>query len=249
MTKTCNFCKEENTTDEEFCRKCGAKLPFYQELCEECVPVKAPRRRLKISIAGIAAFVFSVFCAIVLLLAIFPYYPEDALPDFNTNINNAKAISNSLKTIQNEDEFDLTVHTNPRALSLYLTSLDNPEVLQSAKFKKNALPRIIFNAPADEKDEISLIHRQKKYGIETRFEMVFEYDSDTEKWEIEKYRLGNLPFMEFRKDKIFNSILQKYSLRADFSKAAKAKFNLQRSKSYIYIDLKYGESKKFGIKR
>ena len=239
MSKACKFCDTLNENEEEFCTNCGAKLPSFINYADDMANSIATsgKKRFNMNISRIFCIILAAGVILVAGIAFFPLFPEDSLPDYAANIKGAKTLKKAAETLNKQtDAYNMTINTNPKALSIYLSSLSNPPLLEKATFDPQAVPRYIVNMPGDNFNLCSVVVRSKVHLIQVRLEFFFSAESNS--WRVTGYKLGNLPVMTFQKDKLFDSVFDPLLKKTELKTVLESNIDLQRNKSHIYIKLR-----------
>jgi hypothetical protein len=239
MSKACKFCDTLNENEEEFCTNCGAKLPSFINYADDMANniATSRKKRFNLNILWIFCIILAAGVLLVAGIAFFPLFPEDPLPDYTANIREARNLNRIAADINRQaGGYAMTIHTNPKALSLYLSSLYNPSLNDQTTFDPQSIPRFIINMPTDNFNLCSVIIRSKIHSVQVRLEFFFSAESGS--WLVTGYKLGNLPVMTFQKDKLFDSVFDSLSEFPDLKTVLESNIDLQRSKSHIYIKLK-----------
>lgn len=238
MAKVCKFCSLENDDKEEFCTKCGAKLPSFRQyeagLMDEMGSPKKPL--IKINFAK--SFQFTIIAALI-IAAIHFFRPSvnEQLPKYDNYCIKFNTFELFIKN-QNEttSDFDSTINTDQHVLSLYLTSAINPAAADPKKITPYMLPRIIVKTPSDNINSMTLVKHSKFYGIHVRLELNFKQKESV--WHLESWKFCNFPTMSVAKQSIWEKALQEFKNNDKLKKILGRKISIQRSKLYMTIIIK-----------
>lgn len=244
MAKVCKFCNHDNDEALEFCEQCGAKLPIFHRLVVD--ENRKPKKHIKINFVLIFFILVVLFLLYCLYLAFCPFLPEDKLPPYRESYQGARRIIASIRHIPDETEhFNVAIYVEPEALSLYLTSLGKPAVLEKKYYDDDIIPRLLIDFPKDEPKMFVLVHRNKMLGMHVRTEFVFRQHDNEEKWFIDSCKFGKLPMSWFSK-KMLSSVLVDYARHSDMKKILKSELKIKRKGAYVDISLKYDKKESFG---
>lgn len=239
MAKVCKFCSLENDDKEEFCTKCGAKLPSFRQyeagLMDEMGPKKTPL--IKFAPLKVIKFVIAAVLIITLIYFFKPSQNNEGLPKLSSHRVKFNTFDLFIKNInESASSFDSTINTNQHVLSIFLTSLVNPDAADLKKSNPDILPRYIVKTPADDINKISLVKHSKFYFLPIRMELNFKYNNS--KWELENWKFCNLPAMTISKEKIRKNIMQDFKNNEKIKKILSSNISIQRSKLYITVTVK-----------
>lgn len=241
MAKACKFCDTLNENEEEFCINCGSKLPAFVNYADDLENEinKPPQKRLNLNILWILCVILAGAVLFFVGVAFLPIFPDDKLPDYDKNITAARTLSAAVENINRQTgDFAMTVNTTPRALSIYLSSAFTPSILNKKTYDPYISPRFIINAPKDNFNLCSVTLRSKVKVIPVRIELFFNSESGS--WKLTGYKLGNLPVLTIRKDKLLNSILNATADSTVLKTVLHSDIKIQRSKTQIHISIKKG---------
>lgn len=243
MAKVCKFCSHDNDETLEFCEHCGSKLPVFHKLAvveEE----RKPKKRIKINFFAILLILLLGALLYCFYLAFWVAVPDDELPDYSDTIRDTKRIISSLRHIKDDAEkFNVSLYVPPEAVSLYLTSLGKPSILEKDEYDEDVTPRLLIYFPKDKNKEFSLVHREIIWGMEARTEFIFKQHENEDIWFLDDCILGKLPLTYFRNEMLEHA-LEEFARHPDMKKILKAKLDLKHRKSYVYLSLQYEKEKK-----
>ena len=245
MAKTCKFCNYDNDEEKEFCEQCGAKLPVFHHLAVD-LDARTPKKHLKINFLLVFLIIFIMFIGYCVFLMFYPFLPDDELEDYNKTIQGTRRIISSIRHIPEDIEsFSVSLYVLPDDLSMYLTSLAKPSILEREKFDDEVIPRLLVKFAPGNPKEFSLIHRSKFHGLNTRAEFVFKQYENDDTWFVDSCRLGRFPMTWFNQF-MLSSVLEDYTRHPDMRKILKSRLDLRRNKSYVDISLKYNKKDVLG---
>lgn len=239
MAKVCKFCNLENEDTEEFCTRCSAKLPTYCQyeagLMDE---INTKKNRFKLNFAKLFNFLLIAVLIIAVVCIFVPINNEDeTLPPIAKNRSALKALNVYFDSLPNNiSVYGTSINTNSNALSLYLSSLINPAAADPQKNAPDLMPRIILKAPSNEPNSISLVKHSKFMFLPLRLELSFRKTNKV--WKLESWKFCRLPAMKICKDKISNYAIKEFKAAPKFKPIFEQAFTFDRTKLYIFIDVK-----------
>lgn len=243
MAKVCKFCNHDNEEELEFCEQCGAKLPVFHRLVVD--ENRKPKKHIKINYFYVFLVIFVLFLLYCIYLAFCPFLPEDKLPEYDKSIMGAKRIISSIRHIPDDEKhFHVSLYALPDDISLYLSSLAKPALLEREHYKEDIVPRLLIEFPEDDPKEFCLIHRGNIWGMETRAEFLFKQHDNAEEWFIGSCKFGKLPMTWFS-GTLLSSVLEDYARHSDMKKILKSKLELKRDNAYIKVRMTYDKKERF----
>lgn len=236
MAKVCKFCATENKDKEEFCEKCGAKLPDYRQY--EAGLMNEMGNYKPSIFANKFKYIFWFVLFALLVGAVFyvfsPRYQIAELPDYNkyaTDVNTIEIFVNTFN--ESKLDFASSVNTNSQALSLYLSSYFNPAAIDPKKSVPNLQPRIIITAPEDEINKLYISQYSKFFFIPLRLKFSFSYENSS--WKTDTWQFCNLPTSSIGVNHLFKFACKDLKKNKKIKKVLSEPLNIKRTISYINI--------------
>lgn len=236
MAKVCKFCATENKDKEEFCEKCGAKLPDYRQY--EAGLMNEMGNYKPSIFANKFKYIFWFVLFALLVGAVFyvfsPRYQIAELPDYNkyaTDVNTIEIFVNTFN--ESKLDFASSVNTNSKALSLYISSYFNPAAIDPKKSVPNLHPRIIITAPEDEVGKLYVSKYSKIFFIPIRLK--FSFSNKNSSWETDKWQFCNLPASSIFANYIFKFACKNIKKNKKLKKLLSEPLNIQRTTLDISI--------------
>ena len=239
MAKVCKFCNCENDEEREFCEQCGAKLPVFHHLAAD-LEARKPKKHIKINFLMVFLVIGILFIGYCIFLVFYPNLPEDKLLNHNLAVRGAKGIASALEQSRSDQDFEAAVEVHPDALSLYLSSLAKPSLMDRKHFRSDVVPRLLVVFDKNNPKEFKFIHRGKFYNLDTRAEFIFRQHENENVWFIDSCRIGKFPMTWFS-ESMLSSVLEDYSRHPEMRKILCSKLDIKYRNSYVSIHLKYSK--------